>query len=174
MPLLVVGFPELAPEDAGWIRSIREQDKRLGYSILAPHFTVVFPLSTVSENQLAGHIGKQLAGCRGIEFVLRSSLLVKDDSSDDYYVLLVPDEGFGSIVKLHDKLYRGMLAPALRLDIPFIPHITVGYSADTQACKALVDSINQEEFAIKGKISGLDLIKKEADRVWTVKHFPFR
>jgi 2'-5' RNA ligase len=174
MSLVVVAYPQLAQEDAEWIRSIRTQHEQLSHNALAPHFTLVFPLSTVSESQLASHVKEQLAGCCAIEFVLRSSILVKDDSGDRYFVLLVPDEGFSSIVKLHDKLYTGILAPALRLDIPFIPHITVGYSPDAQACKMLVATLNQEELAIRGEISGLDLISKEADKVWTVEHFHLR
>ena len=173
MSLAIVGYPQLAQEDTEWIRSIRTQHEQLSHSALAPHFTLVFPLATVSESQLADYLKQQLAGCHGIQFVLRSSILVKDDSGDSYFVLLVPDEGFSSIVKLHDKLYTGILAPALRLDIPYIPHITVGYSPDAQACKMLVDTLNQEEFAIRGEISGLDLIRKDADKVWTIEHFHF-
>src|SRR5438874_242296 len=126
MSLLVIGYPKLARVDSEWIGSIREQNDYLSHSLLPPHFTFVFPLTTITESELAEHLKKQLAGCNRIPFVLRCSILVKDDSGEDYYVLLVPDEGFSSIVKLHDRLYTGILAPALRLDIPFIPHITIG------------------------------------------------
>ena len=173
MSLAVVGYPQLAEEDAEWIRSIRTQHEQLSHGALDPHFTLVFPQSIVTESQLAEHVRKQLAGCHAIQFVLRSSILIKDDSSDSYFVLLVPDEGFGSIVRLHDKLYTGILAPALRLDIPFIPHITVGYSPDAQAYKMLVDILNQVEFAIRGEVSGLDIIRKDVDKVWTIEHFHF-
>src|SRR5205814_10434354 len=103
MSLAIVGYPQLAQQDAELIRSIRTQHQQLSHSAIAPHFTLVFPQSIISESQLAEHVRKQLAGCHAIQFVLRSSILVKDDSSDSYFVLLVPDEGLSSIVKLHDK-----------------------------------------------------------------------
>ena len=171
MQLLIVAYPDLTQEDAEWLTSLRERYEELGRSILPPHFTLVFPLSGMSKSTLARHIKERVADSIRVQFALRCSILVKDDSSDNYFVMLVPDEGFSSIVKLHDRLYTGVLAPALRLDIPFIPHVTIGYSPDAQACKDIVDTLNREGFEIKGEIPRLDLVEIENDQVTTVEQF---
>ena len=171
MSLLVVSYPEIAHRHAEWIEAVRQRHSFLTHSVLAPHVTFVFPLHNVPEDELLAHVGLVTAGQPRIRFVLRISMLVKDDSSDNYYVLLAPDEGFSDIVRLHDKLYTGMLTPMLRLDLPFIPHITVGGSPDVLGCKSVVDVLNAENFAIEGGIAYLDVVSKEAETVRTVKRF---
>ena len=171
MQLLIVAYPELTQEDPEWLLLLRERHRELHHSVLPPHFTLVFPLSGISQSTLALHISERVVNTRKIQFALRSSILVKDDFSDNYFVMLIPDEGFSSMVKLHDRLYTGVLATALRLDIPFIPHVTIGYSLDAQACKNIVDALNREGFEIKGYIYRLDLVEKESNQASTVQQF---
>ncbi|MDQ3704378.1 MAG: 2'-5' RNA ligase family protein [Chloroflexota bacterium] len=152
-----------------WVAGIRQHYPELSHSVLAPHFTFVFPTRAASEDDLVAHVAACADGFKRIDFVLRSSLLVKDDSSDNYYVMLVPDEGFSGIVRLHDKLYTGVLATSLRLNIPFIPHITVGYSTDVQFCKRVVDALNAAEFEIEGTIAALDIVRKDGTAAETIK-----
>ena len=171
MSLLVVSYPELSHQDADWIQALRQRHGFLKHSVLAPHFTFVFPLSDVTEDELLAHIQLLATGQPSIRFVLRSSMLVKDDSNENYYVLLAPDEGFSAIGRLHDKLYTGMLTSKLRLDLPFIPHITIGFSPDVLGCKSVVDALNSEDFAISGEIAHLDVVRKEAETAWTVGRF---
>ena len=47
-------------------------------------------------------------------------------SFDDYLFLQVKD-GNKEIINLRDKLYSGIFAPYVQTDIPFVPHITLGY-----------------------------------------------
>lgn len=171
MSLLVVSYPKITRQDADWIRAVRQRHSFLRHSVLAPHVTFVFPLSNMVEDELLAHIQLRTTGQPRIPFVLRSGLLVKDDSSDKYYVLLVPEEGFSGMVRLHDRLYTGMLTSKLRLDLPFIPHITVGGSLDALGCKSVVDALNSEDFTIAGEIADLDVVCKEAETAWTVGRF---
>ena len=156
-------------QSSDWIANIRGQYPGLHSSVLAPHFTFVFPTSSVSESDLVTHVAGCAAQVRRIAFTLRSSLLVKDDSSDTYYAMLTPDEGFSGVVKLHDKLYTGPLADYLRLDLPFIPHVTVGNSTDVQLCKRVVDALNASEFEIEGTIAALDIVRKEGTVAETIQ-----
>lgn len=172
--LLVVSYPDMHQQSSEWIAGIRQQYPGLSHSVLAPHFTFVFPLSDFSQDDLVTHVTGCAAGFQRIEFVLRSSLLVKDDSSDNYYVVLVPDEGFSRIVKLHDKLYTGVLANSLRLDLPYIPHVTIGYSTDVPLCKRVVDGLNSTEFEIEGTIAALDIVKKQGTAAETIKRLYLR
>ena len=167
--LVVVSYPDAEPQFLALIEQIRNQYRGLRHSLLPPHVTFVFPTNCLQQSKMLSHMKGQLPGFGEIPFVLRSSLLVKDDPSDNFYVLLVPDEGFSRIVKLHDRLYTGPLAAALRLDIPFIPHVTVGYSEDVRLCKAAVDDLNALDFEIRGTISSLDVISKADSRYETIE-----
>lgn len=171
MALLVVSYPDLSPGDSARIERLRNEFTLLEHSVLPPHFTLVFPLRHMAEDTLTTHVAEKLEARNAIPFVLRSSLLVPDDEIDRYYVLLVPDEGFSGVVKLHDALYTGPLAEALRLDIPFVPHITLGYSADALYCKHVVDTLNSRDFAMSGTISKVEIVRKECAEASTVRTF---
>jgi 2'-5' RNA ligase len=66
------------------------------------------------------------------------------------YVFLVPDEGFSQSIQLHSEIYSKELGSSLRLDIPFVPHVTVASSKNVAACKELVDVLNDKKFEIAG------------------------
>jgi hypothetical protein len=59
-------------------------------------------------------------------------MLGADESGS--YVFLVPDEGSGALSLLHDRLYSGLLA-SLRIDLPYVPHITIGRCSERQKAK---------------------------------------
>lgn len=92
------------------------------WNTINSHITLVSPLDDIPEDQLCGLIGSIVNCVRS--FPIRLSGLTK---SFDNYLFLLVKEGDKSIIALHDKLYSGILAPYLRGDILFIPHITLGY-----------------------------------------------
>ena len=57
------------------------------------------------------------------------------------------------------RLYVTSLAPALRLDIPFIPHITVGATGEPTVTKAITDAVNLQEGVVEDVIDQLSLIR---------------
>ena len=176
MALLVLAYPELAPDDRAWIERVRaEHDPR--HAVVAAHFTIVFPTTSLLTTSLlaeafVAEVARQAEGCAPIPFVLRSALPFKDVTGEGADVFLVPDEGFGALVRLHDRLYAGALALALRLDIPSIPHITVGRAADPRDCKRLADALNARPFAIRGTIAALDVVAREEHAVRTIARLP--
>ncbi len=171
MALLVLAYPELAPDDRAWIERVRaEHDPR--HAVVAAHFTIVFPTTSLLAEAFVAEVARQAEGCAPIPFVLRSALPFKDVTGEGADIFLVPDEGFGALVRLHDRLYAGALAPVLRLDIPSIPHITVGRAADPRACKRLADALNARPFAIRGTIAALDVVAREEHAVRTIARLP--
>lgn len=66
----------------------------------------------------------------------------------------------------------GVLASELRLDIPFLPHITVGKTSDPGLAKALADQLNQQSMAIEGRIEILDVIRYEKMTLQTLERVP--
>lgn len=91
-----------------------------------------------------------------------------------YHTLLVPDEGYSHIVKLHDALYAGKLFPRCALHVDFTPHIGVGNSPDPHVCLAQIAIWNAADFAIHGQVSTLDVVRYESDTVTTFAQIALR
>jgi 2'-5' RNA ligase len=168
MALLALSYPSISDVNRTLIQAIREQHDP-NYAIVAPHFTLVFPLVDQERALLSEHLHRILQGQEQISFVLRCALVVKDVTGDSTHTFLVPDEGFSDLVKLHDHLYTGFLAEQLRLDIPFIPHITVASSRQPEVCKRVADEINSQNISIRGTIRTVALVEYANNRVMTLE-----
>lgn len=169
MALVVVNYPTISEYDYNWIQAIRAEHD-VYYGIVSPHFTLVFPCSIADEAGLIGHIIQRTKGVKKIPFVSRCALVVNDRISEYTHVFLIPDNGLSDIVKLHDRLYTGLLASELRLDIPFLPHIGIGNAIDPQACKNLADDLNRRDFHIRGTIDTLDIASFDGKVIKTIRH----
>jgi 2'-5' RNA ligase len=169
--LLVVSYPEMAPEALAWIEALRAEHHPRQAAIAA-HVTLVFPVAGVDPPVLIAEVQRQASGSIPIPFTLRCALPFRDLTSEATDVFLVPDEGFGAIVRLHDRLYAGLLAPGLRLDLPFVPHLTVAHLAQPIAAKRLADRLNAESFAIPGTLSSVDVVQRDGAGVQTLARIP--
>ena len=169
MSLVVVNYPTVSREDLDWMQAIRAEHDELYYGVADAHFTFVFPVLGLDRGRFLDHVRERARGVEGIPFACRCATVVKDAINDYTHVFLVPDEGHSGIVRLHDRLYEGPLAPHLRLDIPFIPHIGVANSTDPRVCKALADGLNREGFEVAGSIDALDAASYEHERVMTIE-----
>jgi hypothetical protein len=170
--LLVVNYPTLPAMDLATIQATRKIADRLYYEVVAPHFTFVFPTFTLTESALIDHVTAVIAAMPAFDFVIRCAVLGDDAFSDNTHVFLVPDEGYSQIVRLHDRLYTDILAPSLRLDIPFIPHIGIANDQDPQVCKAICDRWNAPELALHGRVEQVDVIWYENNQVGTLAQIP--
>ena len=169
MSLLVLGYPELKTTDFEWIQNIRLKYDSIYYNVVNPHFTFVFPVFNFLQDEFTEDIIKNSSHIKKIEFFLRCAVIVKDSFSDYTDILLVPDEGYSDIVKLHDKLYSGILINDLRLDIPFIPHIGVAGFTNPEESKAVADDLNKSNFIIEGIIDKLDIVNYNYPKVESIK-----
>lgn len=167
--LLVIAYPTISTENFHWIQSIRKCHDELNLGVIAPHFTIVFPVFDFEEEAFIDHVKQATQKIEAFDFVIRCAVLGDDAFSEYMHVFLVPDEGYSSIVKLHDRLYEEMLVNELRLDIPFVPHIGIANSRDAKMCKRLVDELNTKSFEIRGRVENLDVIWYETDKVSTIE-----
>lgn len=163
MAYLVIAYPKLTSEYFDQIQNFREYNDELYFKMVQLHFTIVFPVLDISQEEFISEVKSKSAGLTIINFVIRCAIINKDSLSDYFHAFLVPDEGFSRIVKLHDKLYSEKLNGNLRLDIAFIPHINIGNSKDKNLCKKMVDKWNEKEFLISGAISKLTIAKYEKE-----------
>ncbi len=168
MQYFVVSYPKLLDVDDQWIISVRAHFPKLHFSPLPFHVTFVFPTEGIEPNNLIDHVQGVCKTYTALPLIFRCCIPVKDVSSIYTYVFLIPDEGFSAVVRLHDQLYSGLLLQHLRLDIPFIPHMTIGFAEDPNLSKAVADYANSKPFQIRGSIQTLEVVSKDKDRYSTL------
>jgi 2'-5' RNA ligase len=170
MTHLVIAYPTLPPAGRAWIDEVRARHHGELASIVAPHFTLVFPHVAPDLGALVDHVRRCAGAVARIRFVLRCAFAMPEPDGRAS-LFLVPDEGFSSIVRLHDALYTGLLAGELRHDLPFVPHLTVGVTE--LPARAVTDALNRELDTIAGSIDALDIVARMAT-VTTVERIALR
>jgi 2'-5' RNA ligase len=124
-------------------------------ALVPPHFTLVFGHGGVDEATVLRHVEAVAAASAPIRFHCRCAMLGTDERAERAFVHLVPDEGHAAVSLLHDRLYRGPLAAGLRLQVPYVPHVTMGCSADFQQAKAWCDALNAQGVDVAGTLPAL-------------------
>jgi 2'-5' RNA ligase len=166
--LLIVVYPKISKPDFEWIQDHRRKYDELSCQAVPPHFTLFFPSAEFKSDDLFQIAKRNISSFPSFQFSLRSAMIMPRLVGEYSYVFLVPDEGFSQIIQLHDKIYSNELSSSLRLDIPFVPHVTVASSKNVAVCKELVDALNNKKFEITGKIQTLDIVFEDGDRITTL------
>jgi 2'-5' RNA ligase len=127
----VVSFPEGEAMQA--IEAFRARHDPLA-ARLPSHVTFVFPFaSTLSALQVATHVRRTAS-----RWPLLPVRLAGVDAFGWQWVHLRVTHGHDAIVELHDRLYRRGLAPFLRTDLDYVPHVTIGRAQRVDACEAML------------------------------------
>lgn len=165
MAFLVLAYPNLQSSDFDFIQKFRKDKDELFYSVVEPHFTIVFPTFDLTKEDFCQAIFDTTINIEKITFSIRCATVNKDSFSEYYHCFLVPDEGYSKIIKLHDRLYSEQLKNNLRLDIDFVPHIGIGNSKDKFECKKMADILNKKDFLINGTITNLTIVEYDNNKV---------
>lgn len=171
MAYLVIAYPELQQRDFDWIQGYRKQNNPRFFSIVKPHFTVVFPIDDLVKGSFIAEVKQTIRGVRSFDFDIKVATINQDNFGGYYHEFLVPDVGYSDVVKLHDKMYSGLFVPYLRLDIDFIPHIGIGDSDEAQASKQRIDELNTQGISIHGRIDSIDVVEYADEAVTTLEKF---
>lgn len=159
MALLVLGYPTLQAADYRRIQAFRADHDPL-FRIVAPHITLVFPLDDALEEAVVSHVRRLAKQQPKVNFVLRRAQPIAPLPGEaDAPIFLVPAEGYDALVQLHGQLYSGPLAPHLRQDLPFMPHITIGRKPDQTAAQQAADEFAAQEFAMPGSLGALTVVR---------------
>ncbi len=101
-------------------------------ALIPAHLSLVFPFSTaLSQLQVATHVRRVVSGWPPIPVSFRAVRMHANE-----FVFLMASRGAASIVGLHDKLYTRSLAPHLRAEFAYEPHITIARHAEWSALEA--------------------------------------
>ena len=169
MAYLVVAYPKLEQSDFDFIQNYREQNDSRYFSVIEPHITLVFAINDIDKDNFVNEVKNKIAGIKAFNFEIKVSTLNQNDDGKYYHEFLVPDTGYSNIVKLHDKLYSGLFAPHLRIDIDFIPHIGIGNSDEAQISKQRIDKLNDQGVFISGRVDSVDVIEFANGKVTTLE-----
>ncbi len=174
MAFVSLAYPCLTPDDARFIEEFRQVHDRAMVGVVAAHWTMIFPVAGVEAASLKTHLAAVARKWPVIPFVCRYLHLHADRLTDNYYLFLVPDEGSSSICRLHDELYTGLMAPHLRLDLPFVPHIGIGTGKDPASLQKVAVEWNGRPRAVAGRITALTLSTYDGSKVRDQASFPLQ
>src|SRR5579862_9910980 len=156
--LEVVAKPEFGKAELDWLTHLRQ---RRAHSAGAPAFTLVFP-GAESAKEVIKQATTACAATSRIRFCLRSAMIVPEHKMGMFHVFLVPDEGFGAIIRLHERLHNGPLACCLRPDTPYIPHVTVASMQAFDAARQTMAVLNAKDLAIAGRIDEIEVHERDS------------
>jgi len=132
------------------LQSFRERHDPLG-NLIEPHITLVFPFdSNIEDDALAEHIESSTSLVASFAASLAPKAILQEG-----YVYFPLEDGMLQAAALHQQLYSGLLASFL-LDVPYVPHITVG-RADAAQAQQILHRANALEFTREFRISRLKL-----------------
>ncbi len=167
--LEVIARPRFDKADLAWLTDIR--GRRTG-SRGPPYFTLVFPGAQMEPPAFAALVRAQVEKLPRIRFHLRSALVVPEHSVHRFHVFLIPDEGFGAILRLHDALHTGPIETCLRPETPYLPHITVATTADFTAARRIAAQLNAGGIDIGGAIESLEVERRAGEVIRTIAEIP--
>lgn len=125
------------------------------HGVLAAHFTLAFGMA-VDLIAWQPQVQAVASTTAAFGFVLRHALLFASNEGRAH-VFLVPDEGASQVARLYGALHHGRWAEYRRMDIPYIPHITVGVAGSADQAQAWVDHWNNQVFALAGHVEALSI-----------------
>jgi hypothetical protein len=150
----LVHFPQIENEDFHQFRN--KYDPFV--DLLPAHIAFIFPLpDSVGLTNLKNHIQKIVDNRQPID-----SCFNKLEKTFDHWLMLIPSEGKSEIIQLHDKFYQGILAPYLREDLTYSPHIGLGffskenYNFDNPTAQLTLDETKYEKVLSACKNFGFD------------------
>ena len=108
--------------------------------LIPAHLSLVFPFPTAHTRlQVQTHVRRVVSKWPPIPVTFRR---VRMEANE--FVFLMASRGAASITALHDKLYTRSLAPHLRRDLPYAPHITIARHADYRQLEAALEEAEGE------------------------------
>ena len=129
--------------------------------LMAPHITLMFPVpESVGEDNLVRHLESILWNWQPFLIHVQGVQI----SSDDHLFLML-QKGNANVIRLHHELYTSILVEYRRVDIPFVPHVTLGvFIGDSSNRECVLEEAKQLGIDQRGVLDKLHLVKVNDDR----------
>jgi 2'-5' RNA ligase len=172
--LLAMAEVELRAADRARIDAFRAAHDPQ-HPLVPAHVTFVFPHLPIDEAAECAHIAAIAGRTPPIDFVLRDAAAVLDPlHPGTTHLYLLPAEGEPAMRALHAALYGGPLAAALRRDLPFQPHLTIGAFSGIDAARQAAAGWNTDGLAIAGRIGALSVCRFDGKTLERLERCPLR
>lgn len=158
-------FPKF--ENVKIIDEIRDKYDPLAKHV-RPHITLVFPFeSNIETGDLREHISSAVSEIKAFEVVLQGITPVKSFGN---YLFLGIQKGSEEIIKLHEKLYTGILEahyPEWLKYGKFLPHMTVGCLNDDESFKIASNYVKNVDNSFKTIVNevSVEIIDENEDSI---------
>ncbi|MDO9114136.1 MAG: 2'-5' RNA ligase family protein [Polaromonas sp.] len=150
--IFTVAMPKWSADAQASVQRFRRaHDPQFG--LIAPHFTLVFG-ATLEEEAYVAHVRAVARAAKPLAFSLSHAMLYYTGDGPAH-VYLVASEGAAALTRLYRQLHGGPMAPWLRLDKPFVPHITIAALGDPAAALQIADEWNAQNLCLSGEIDAL-------------------
>jgi len=154
----VIAEPELAASDRAWIERLRRRHDPLGQARVGPHLTLFFAAAIADPAPLLRAMRRAAVRTKPFGVALDRVLLL-EDVAGGFVICLGVSRGRAALVRLHDRLYAGALAPYRRADIAYEPHLTLGRRRRVDAADRLAARIAAAEPDLRAPIASLRLVE---------------
>ena len=165
----VVALPELDDDTLRRLDVIRRANDPL-HDRIGPHITFVFGVQRRDLDDVEAEIRRLASPQPSFVFEARFTAVRQDVAARRFYAGLVPERGVTAMLALHASLHSGWLRKHLRRDIDFAPHITLARNEDLGVLDRLADDLNQDGFAVAGRITGLEVVEVTPTAINPVAH----
>lgn len=149
-------FPKF--ENGYVIDNIRNKYDPLS-NFVKPHITLVFPFdSNIKTQELEKHISQVLNKFKPFNMTL--SGVGTNDSFKDEYLFLNVREGKEDIIKIHQKLYSGILEsyyPDFLKKTSYLPHLTIGSFNNVHDFKVALEDTRNINDVFKTRVTQIDV-----------------
>jgi 2'-5' RNA ligase len=107
---------------------------------IAAHLTLVFPFPTAHTRlQVETHVNRVVSRWPRVPVTFRRVRMHANE-----FLFLMASRGAAAVTALHDKLYTRSLAPHLRRDIAYEPHITIARHPEYPALEGAFAEAEEE------------------------------
>lgn len=169
----VIAEPALAAADRAWVQALRRREDPGGFARVEPHLTLVFAVALADPAPLLRAMRREAARTRPFRVALDRVLLL-EDIAGGFVICLGAARGRAALIRLHDRLYAGSLAPCLRADIAYEPHLTLGRRRTARAADRLADRIAASEPDLRAPVDSLLLVELGAKTAIPRRRFRLR
>lgn len=156
--LAAICIPKFAAGDLAWLQDVRGRFDPGQARLIAPHVTLVFPTSTLSQADFVAHVSSCARGMNALSAEFSSARVFREEGAGIEYVFLVPGAGMDWFVQAQHKLYSGALASERRRDHAFTPHITLGRFVSSGEAASLAARISAERKPVIGRIDAIEVV----------------
>ena len=170
--LFVLAYPELAPAAAAAIAAFRRRHEPERAALVAAHVTLVFGVEAVPVDALAEHAAAIVATEPAFAFSLDATELYAGAEAAEAKLFLRAGRGDDRFRRLHARLHAGILAPHLRSDLPFAPHMTIATARPPATLDAALAEAGRLELPIQGEVRALTIAALDGAVLHDVRALP--